>query len=210
MRASMVFDDAVAGVLATAFRLDPDCYDAHLVAGSFGIVLRDYEKAITHFERAITIDPEAYWPAGMVSQAYDAVGDAAAAMAAHRRSLAQCERILTDEPDHGAALGFLVTSLASLGQADRARDWTRRALLFDPDNARLHYNLACAMAMLKDADMAVALMGPLIDRLGPGSLRWFQSDNSLDPIREHPKFVALAQRMARRLADELTPEGSHG
>jgi adenylate cyclase len=206
LRGSMVFDDAVAGALATAFRLDPNCYDAHLVAGSAGIARRDYEKAITHFERAIEIDPDAYWPAGMVPQAYEAVGDTAAAAAAHRRALTHCERILADEPDHGAAMGFLVTSLASLGLADRARDWTRRALLFDPDNARLRYNLACGLATLKDADMAVALLEPLIENVGPGALRWFQSDNSLDPIREHPKFKALSERIAQRLAAKTSAE----
>jgi TolB-like protein/Flp pilus assembly protein TadD len=200
LRGTMLIDDAVASALATAFRLDPKCYDAHLTAGSAAIFQRDYEQAISHFERAIEIDPDAYWPAGMVSQAYEAVGDTAAAAAAHRRAMAHCERILADEPDHGAAMGFLVTSLASLGLADRARDWTRRALLFDPDNARLHYNLACAMATLEDADMAVALMDPLIENVGPGALRWFQTDNSLDPIRKHPKFMALSKRIARRLA----------
>ena len=204
LRGSMVIDDAVSGALATAFRLEPDCYDAHLVAGSAAIAQRDYETAITHYECAIAIDPDAYWPAGMVSQAYDAVGDTAAAAAAHRRSMAQCERILADEPDHGAAMGFLVTSLASLGLADRARDWTRRALLFDPENARLRYNLACAMATLEDADMAVDLMEPLIDKVGPGALRWFQSDNSLDPIRKHPRFAALSELIDRRLSQSVS------
>ncbi len=204
LRASMAIDEAATDALTTAFRLDPNCYDAHLTAGSLNIFQRNYEKAITHFERAIEIDPDAYWPAGMVSQAYEAIGDTVAAVAAHRRALALCERILADEPDHGAAMGFLVTSLASLGLADRAREWARRALLFDPDNVRLHYNLACAMATLEDADMAVALMDPLIDKVGPGALRWFQSDNSLDQIREHPKFVALSERIARRLAAETS------
>ena len=200
MRGSMLLSKEVSEALETAFRLDANCFEAHLVAGSAGIVCREYEKAIEHYERAIELDPDAYWPAGMVSQAYEAVGDTVAALAAHRRALAQCEKILADEPDHGAALGFLVTSLASLGMADRARDWTRRALLFDPDNARLNYNLSCAMATLGDADLTVQLLDPLIDKVNAGSLRWFQSDNSLDPVRQHPKFVALSERLARRLA----------
>jgi adenylate cyclase len=119
-----------------------------------------------------------------------------------RRALALCERILADEPDHSGALGFLVTALASLGQADRAREWTRRALLFDPDNARLHYNLACAMARLGDADAAVELIEPWIGKVSHGWLGWMQRDNSLDPIRGHPRFVALMARGARRLAEE--------
>jgi adenylate cyclase len=114
--------------------------------------------------------------------------------------LVVCEKILADEPDHSGALGFLVSLLAGLGQADRAREWTRRALLFDPDNARLHYNLACAMSKLEDADAAVDLIEPWIDRVSQGWLLWMQKDYDLDPIRNHPRFVALMERGARRLA----------
>jgi adenylate cyclase len=74
--------------------------------------------------------------------------------------------------------------------------------LFDPDNARLHYNLACAMAKLRDADTAVDLIEPWIDRVSHGWVLWMQSDNSLDAIREHPRFLALMVRGARRLEDE--------
>jgi adenylate cyclase len=192
--------------LATALRLDPDCYDAHAVAGAVAIGRREYEQAIAHLERAIELDPDAYWPAGMVVQAYDALGESDATAAADRRALARCEKILADEPDHSGALGFLVTSLAGLGDAERAREWTTRALLFDPDNARLHYNLACAMAKLQDADTAVDLIEPWIDTVSHGWVLWMQRDNSLDPIREHPRFVALMARGARRLtAEQATP-----
>ena len=198
--------EPVDEVLATALTLDPDCYDARVVAGAAAIGRRDYAQAIVHLERAIELDPDAYWPAGMVSQAYEALGESDATVAAERRALARCEKILTDEPDHSGALGFLVTSLAGLGQAERARYWTRRALLFDPDNARLHYNLACAMSRLQDADTAVDLIEPWIDRVSEGWLLWMQQDNSLDPIRAHPRFVALMARGARRLpAGKLTP-----
>jgi len=198
--------EPVDDVLATALTLDPDCYDARVIAGAVAIGRREYEQAIVHLERAIELDPDAYWPAGMVSQAYEALGESDATAAAERRSLARCEKILADEPDHSGALGFLVTSLAGLGQAERARDWTRRALLFDPGNARLHYNLACAMSKLEDADTAVDLIEPWIDRVSEGWLLWMRQDNSLDPIRAHPRFVALMARGARRLAaGKLTP-----
>jgi len=191
--------DAVDDLLATAFRLDPDCFEAHTVAGWHALEQRDFEKAIAHLERAIELDPQAYWPAGMVMQAYEALGDGKAVAAAERRALALCEKILADEPDHSGALGFFVTSLAGLGQAERAREWTRRAVLFDPGNARLHYNLACAMARLRDGDAAVDLAEPWIDRISLGALSWMRRDNSFDPIRGHPRFVALMERAARRL-----------
>ena len=76
------------------------------------------------------------------------------------------------------------------------------ALLFDPDNARLHYNMACAMSRLGDADAAVDLIEPWIEKVSLGWLMWMQSDNSLDPIREHPRFAALMARGTQRLATE--------
>lgn len=194
--------DAIDRVLETAFRLDRDCYDAHLVAGALAIGRHDYRKGIAHLERAMELEPDAYWPAGMVVQAYEALGVREEVLAANRRALARCEKILADEPDHSGALGFLVNSLAALGQVERAREWTRWALLFDPDNARLSYNLGCAMASLGDADAAVDLIEPWLDKASHGWLLWIQRDNSLDPVRAHPRFAALMARAERRLATE--------
>ena len=58
------------------------------------------------------------------------------------------------------------------------------------------------MAKLQDADAAVDLIEPWIDTVSHGWLLWMQSDNSLDSIREHPRFVALMARGARRLSTE--------
>jgi adenylate cyclase len=189
-------------LLGTAFRLDANCFDALVVAGSLAIVRRNHRKSIEYFERAIAMEPDAYWPTGMVAQSYEALGDAEATVAAHRRALACCERVLADEPDHSGALGFFVSALSALGFAERAREWTKRALLFDPDNLRLRYNLACAMVPLGDAGMASDLIEPLIDTVSHGYLRWMQADNSLDPIRGNPRFAALMERAAARLARE--------
>ncbi len=184
--------------IETALRLDAQCYEAQLYAGYFQVIQGRFQQAIAHFEAAIEIDPVAYRAAGMVVQAYEGLGDLASAHAAARRSLERCERILAVEPDHSGALGFLVTALADLGQADRARQWARWAVLFDPDNLRLRYNLACGLAKLKDVEAACDLLDGVIEKVSGGWLRWIDTDNSLDPIRQAPRFVALIARARAR------------
>ncbi len=189
----------------TALRLAPHCYEAHLAAGNGGISQRDYAAAIRHYERAIEIDPEAVRPVGMVVQAYQGIGDMENANAASRRVMALCETVLAREPDHSTALGFFVSALAELGEVERAREWTRRALLLDPDNSRLHYNIACAMARLNDAEAAADLLEGIIDKVSTGWLLWIDQDNDFDQIREHPRFLALMEKSRARLAGTNPP-----
>ena len=184
--------------IRTALRLDPDCFEANLFAGYIYISQHRWEEAVHYLEIACTLDQDAFRPAGMVVQAYGGLGDRDNELAAARRTLARCEKILAIEPDHGGALGFFVTALADLGEADRAQEWTRRAVLFDPDNTRLHYNLACAMATLGDADAACDLLDGVVDKVNVGWLLWMDADNSLDPIRDHPRFMALMAKASER------------
>jgi adenylate cyclase len=190
--------------IETALKLDPDCYEARLYAGYLYLGVGRHAEAIPHFERAIALDPIAYRPAGMVVQAYEAVGDTDNAVAAARRSLARCEAILATEPDHSGALGMMVSALVRLGEGDRAHQWARWATLFDPDNNRLHYNLACALARIGDADGACDLLDNIIGSLAGGWLRWIEGDTDLDPIRAHPRFTAVMARARARAAQEST------
>lgn len=195
----MVKDQPIDDLLGRAFDLDPDCYEAHLMAGAAAIAKRDYETAIHHFERAIALDDDAYWPAGMVVQAYEALADEGNVEAAQRRCLARCEKILAAEPDHAGAIGFMVSALAALGESERVYEWVKRGLLFDPGNARLHYNLACGLARLGDGEKAAELIEPWIDKVSTGWLLWMQTDSSLDPVRDHSRFAALMARGKARI-----------
>jgi adenylate cyclase len=185
--------------MEAALRLDPNSYDAHLFAGYMALGQQRPDDAIRHFETACALDADAYRPAGMVVQAYEAIGDNEGVLSAARRCLARCEKLLRVEPDHSGALGFLVSSLADLGEAERALEWAKRAVLFDPDNVRLHYNLACAMSKLGEADKAVDLLEGIVGKISPGWAKWIEIDNSLDPIRDHPRYKVFHAALAATL-----------
>jgi adenylate cyclase len=187
----------------TALQLDPNCYEAQLFGGYLSVAQKRYDEAIVHFEAANALDPQAYQPSGMVLQAYAAIGDETQVQAAAQRSLALCEKILRVEPDHGGALGFIVSALVHLGEVERAREWAKRATLFDPDNLRMHYNVACSMAVLRDTETAIALLGELMPRVHGGWVSWMRTDSDLDSLRDDARFEAmLAAAEARVAADE--------
>ncbi len=183
-----------------ALALDPNSYDAHVFAGYIQIGLKQYEESIRHWEIACELDPDAYRPAGMVGQAYEALGDLERLRWAAKRCMERCEKLLRIEPDHGGALGFFISSLVDLGAAERAREVAKRVPLFDPDNMRLRYNAACGMAKLGDVDAAMELLGPLAGKINQGWANWIDLDNSLDPIRDDPRFQAFRAALHSRFA----------
>jgi len=193
--------DAAAKPTEVALGLDPDCYEANVTAGYIAIGQKRYEDAVRYLEKAIEIEPDAYRPAGMVDQAYEALGNHQDVLRSARRCLATCERILAYEPDHGGAMGFQVNALITLGEGERAKVLAKRAQILDPDNSRLLYNLACGMAPV-DPDLACDLLERIAPKVSRSWVHWMDIDNSLDPIRDSKRFKAMRKAVIARLDAE--------
>jgi adenylate cyclase len=175
----------------TALKLDPANYQAMKLAGFACLALRRFDDAIGYFEAAAASIETEYYCCGMVLQSYEAKGDRPGVESAARRLLARVEKIIAAEPDHGTAMGFGASALATLGETERAREWTQRALLLDPENVNLRYNLMCGMVRLGDTDMALDLLQDVLATAAFSTLSWMARDTDLDPIREHPRFKEL-------------------
>ena len=185
---------------AEALRLDPDSYEVNAAAARCLIAMRCNAEAIVCLEKAAAAIEADFWALGMAIQCYEAVGDREGLKSAARRELARVEKVIVAEPDHGLAIGWGVSALVALGEADRAREWTERAMLLDPDNINLLYNLGCNMVSLRDFDMAIDLLARVFERAQPQNLTWIASDSSLDPIRVDPRYQALVDQAQARLA----------
>ncbi|HEY4138334.1 MAG TPA: tetratricopeptide repeat protein [Casimicrobiaceae bacterium] len=183
-----------------ALRLDPDSYEVNAPAARCLIAMRRNAEAIVCLEKAAAAMENDFWALGMAIQCYEAVGDREGLKSAARRELARVEKVIVAEPDHGLAIGWGVSALVALGEADRAREWTERAMLLDPDNINLLYNLGCNMVSLRDFDMAIELLARVLARAQQQNLTWFASDSSLDPIRGDPRYQALVDQAQARLA----------
>jgi phospholipase/carboxylesterase len=95
-----------------------------------------------------------------------------------------------------------------LGQAIQRKDWPRAVELAraearaKPDSPRAAYNLACVEALAGERDQAVASLNRAAD-LGFAFVATLLRDADLDPIRGHPGFDAVLDRVKANNAREL-------
>ena len=188
--------------LELALRLDPDAYEVNGAAARCLMAKHRWDEAIACLERAATAIESDFWALGMCVQAHLAKGDAEAAKAVARRNLVRIEKAIVAEPDHSLAMGWGVSALLALGEVERAREWASRAMLLDPDNSNLRYNLACAMVSLRDFDAAIELLTPMMNDIDARRILWWRTDTDLDPIRDDPRFKALVASAESRLAGD--------
>jgi adenylate cyclase len=180
-----------------ALQLDPDSYEANQTAGRIRYGSHRVAEAIPYYEKAAALAESDYLAAGLLISCYVAVGDTEGARRAARRTLMRCE------------MSYLVTALAALGEADRAKEWVERALLIDPNNENMRYNFACAFIIsLNDHDTALDLLEFSFQRSGVESMDWARTDPDLDAIRDHPRFKAMLAAAEARLAADQSKRGN--
>lgn len=184
------YDEAFAE-LQVALRLDPGSYEANREAAALFTALQRLEEAIPYYERAAGLLEFDYWASGMVISIHERMGNADQARNAARRTLARVEKTLASEPDHGSALAFGITALVALGEVERAREWIERAMLLDPDNQNMNYNIACSLIRLGDRDRALDLLEQLSRSNSPEAFNWWRVDPDLDPLRGDARFLAM-------------------
>jgi adenylate cyclase len=187
--------------IKTALKLDPDSWEANREVARMLFRHGRIGEAIPYFEKAASLTETDWHNLLMLSTCYQATGDKEGVQKAAQSTIERTERAVTNDPTNGTALAAGAYALAMFGQTDRAREWTRRALLLDPDNLNMRYNLACTMIrQLNDYDDALESLAQFFDRMNSASwIRHLEVDPDLDPIREDPRFKRMLAEAKQRL-----------
>ena len=193
-----------------AVRLDPESWEVNTNAGYLSFRQGRFQDAIRHFGKAAEVMEADYVCAGMMANACAAIGDTEGAIkAVADDDRARRARARAQDPSNGSAMGFGAGALAGIGEGDRAKDWIRRALLIDPNNLRMRYNLACALSgALGDADAALDLLGPFFEKTTASFVDHARVDPDLNNLRGDPRFQAMFAAAEARLAAARSAEGA--
>jgi len=137
----------------------------------------------------------------MLITCYDAQGDQAKMRQAAQTTLERVESVVAQDPTNGTALATGAYSLVMFGEEDRARDWIRRALLLDPDNLNMRYNLACTIVrQMGDIEETLTTLEPFFERVNSTTImRHMEVDPDLDPVRKEPRFQTMFASAKKRL-----------
>ena len=152
--------------------------------------------AIRYFEKASQLMDTDFHSCLMLQTCYLGTDDEPAALEAARRALERSELALAKDPTNGAALAAGASSLIMMGEIERGKDWTQRALLLDPENQSIRYNVACSLTFRNsDLEGALDLLDQYFKRVdSPGQIRHAE----IDPDMVASSFCSLLPRRVER------------
>src|SRR5262249_19103922 len=163
----------------------------HSSYAEFSVAIGDFERGVTHYMRALELQPDDYRSPLMLEQVLRSLGRRKEGERYARLGLKRAEAELQQHPESSYAAQIGAASLATIGERELALEWMARALAIDPDDNLARYNAACVYSLLGEADQAIDLLEVWIRQVGPDMKRWFKNDADFEPIRSHPRYQQL-------------------
>ena len=186
--------------LAVALEIDPESWEVNKEAAMIAFRQGRVAAAVPYWEKALSLVETDCHSGHMLSCCYMALDDLANLDRIARITIARVEKEVAQDPTNGSAIAMGVGALCAIGDANRARDWIDRAMLMDPENNSMRYNLACALSIhLHDFETALELLEPYFAQISMTQLRHIDVDPDFKELREVPRYQDMHSAAEARL-----------
>ena len=183
-----------------ALALDPESWEVNREAARMLFRHDHIREAIPYFEKAVSLMDTDWHNSLLLITCYKSTDDKAHLQNAAKVTLERAERALQKDPTNGQALAAGAQALLMLDDEQRAFEWIGRALLLDPDNLVMRYNLACTFAGSGSREKALDLLEPFFERVNSSShMRHIEVDPDVNPIRDDERFTKMFAAAKMRL-----------
>jgi adenylate cyclase len=179
----------------TAIQLDPMLFEAFYFYARACFAKGELQKTIRMYEKAIEVNPQDYQAPLLVAQIYEDLGEKEKATQSRLQGIKAAESKLTLNPDDSRALYMGANGLVGLGEYGQGLEWARQALVIDPDEPMVLYNIACIQSLAKRYEEALSLLEKAV-KSGLNQKNWLEHDSNLDPLRQSPRYKKLIKQLS--------------
>ncbi|HEX5214095.1 MAG TPA: winged helix-turn-helix domain-containing protein [Vicinamibacterales bacterium] len=183
------YDDA-SKEFEESIRLNPNLFDSHYYYARTRFARGDVAGSAVSFRRAADVRQEDFQSPFLLAQSLKMLGKGDEASTWRREGIRRAEHMLALNPLDGRAMSLGALYLLEEGQAERAIEWSARALELYPTDMSSLGNGACLQAKLGHTDQAIALL-ERVSAQGWGQRDWLERDPDYDTLRDDPRFQRL-------------------
>jgi non-specific serine/threonine protein kinase len=187
------FDEAEREFMR-AIQLNPRLFEAHYFLARTCFGRGELARAAQEFDEASRVRPEDFQSVFLACDVYKSLNEHASFQSRFHEGIARVERHLELNPTDARAWYMGGGAWIHLGDPAKGEQWILRALELDPENVGTLYNAACGFSQLGRLERAIECLESALRR-GFAHREWIEHDGDLDPLRTHPRFLALLASM---------------
>ena len=180
------FEEAITE-MHRALELDPLSIIINTDLGGVLFNARRYDEAIAQLRKALEMDPGFYYAHWNLGEVLEMKGLTNEAMSEYKKAIA-----LDPDPLPQALLGHLY---AKIGRRDEALATFDRLRQTSKERYVSPYNFCLVHVGLGQKDQAIQLLEQTYEDRDGYNLAFLKIDQFLDPLRGHPRFEALVQKV---------------